>query len=268
MKYLDLERMTALAAEHKETYRSNKPFPHIVIDNFLNDPDELSEVFPKTDTFGFYEYKSPFENKLAYDKISAFPEPIANALIELSRPEFLLFLEELTGIEGLIPDPYFRGGGVHQSKRGGKLDVHIDFNIHPKLKLERRLNVIIYLTKDWQEKWHGDLQLWEGHKENGKHVLTQLHHKIYPIFNRLFIFSTSETSYHGHPDPLDCPEDVTRNSLALYFYTKDRPGESAESHSTSYVKLPHEDDSLDELREKRNLGRLNTTMVGGNSLNT
>ena len=262
MKYLDVEKLPALAARYKEKYQANVPFPHIVIDDFLNDLDEVLEVFPDTDNFSFYEYKSPFENKLAYDKITKIPKPIADLLVEFSTPEFLMFLEELTGIDGLIPDPYYRGGGVHQSKRGGKLDVHIDFNIHPKLKLERRLNVIIYLNKNWQESWHGDLQLWEGNKENDKHVLTKLHHKIYPIFNRLFVFSTSEQSYHGHPEPLDCPENVTRNSIALYFYTKDRPGEDNDAHSTTYVKLPGEDDSLDELREKRNKGRLNTTMAG------
>jgi len=264
MKYLNTEKLTVLAAEYKEKYQANEPFPHIVIDDFLDNLDEVHDAFPGTENFSFYEYKSPFEDKLAFDKISKIPKPIAELLIELSSPEFLTFMEELTGIDGLIPDPYYRGGGVHQSKRGGKLDIHIDFNIHPKLKLERRLNTIIYLNKDWQEAWHGDLQLWEGHKENGKHVLTKLHHKIYPIFNRLFVFSTSEISYHGHPEPLDCPENVTRNSIALYYYTKDRP-EHSDSHSTTYVKLPDEDDSLDELREKRNKGRLNTTMAGKSS---
>ncbi|CAK9249916.1 unnamed protein product [Sphagnum jensenii] len=262
MRYLNLKKLPILAEEYQEKYKDNLPFPHIVIDDFLDNPGEICDVFPDTGNFSFYEYKSPFENKLAFDQVAKFPKAIADLLAEMSAPEFLAFLEKLTGIDGLIPDPYYRGGGVHQSQRGGKLDVHIDFNIHPKLKLMRRLNVIIYLNKNWQESWHGDLQLWEGRNDNGKHELIRLHHRIYPVYNRLLIFSTTEKSYHGHPEPLDCPEGVTRNSIALYFYTADKPADGVDQHSTTYVKLPGEDDTLDELRKKRNEGRLNTTMAG------
>jgi len=261
MKHLNLERLKKQAEQYKEQYQTNPPFPHIVIDDFLDNLDEVYDAFPATNNFKFYEYNNPLEKKLAFDQASKLPKPIAELMMELSTPDFLMFLEEITGIEGLVPDPYFRGGGVHQSKRGGKLDMHVDFNTHPKIKLERRLNTIIYLNKNWQENWHGDLQLWEGHMENGKHRLVKMHQKIYPIFNRLVIFSTSEKSYHGHPEPLECPEDVTRNSLALYFYTKDRPeSDRGHQHSTTYVKLPWEDDSLDELREKRNKGRLTSNI--------
>ena len=264
MKYLDSQKLPQLAAANKEIYQANSPFPHIVLDDFLKNPDEIHNVFPSTDNFSFYEYKSPFEDKLAFDKISVFPQAIADVLQELNSPDFLIFLEQLTGIDGLIPDPYLRGGGIHQTKKNGKLDIHIDFNIHPKLKLDRRLNIIVYLNKNWQNEWKGDLQFWEGKKVAGKHILIKLEKRIYPAFNRLLVFSTSEKSYHGHPEPLDCPENITRNSLALYYYTKDRKDESCEPHSTSYVKLPNEDDTLDDLREKRNQARLNTTMAGNN----
>jgi Rps23 Pro-64 3,4-dihydroxylase Tpa1-like proline 4-hydroxylase len=261
MKYLNPGKLNKVAAEGKEKYQTNPPFPHIVIDDFLDNLDLIHDTFPGSNNFRFYEYNNPLEKKLAFDQISKLPDPIAELMRELSTPDFLMFLEELTGIEGLVPDPYFRGGGVHQSRKGGKLDMHVDFNIHPKIKLERRLNVIIYLNKNWQESWHGDLQFWEGYKENGRHVLVKMHQKIYPVFNRLVIFSTSEKSYHGHPEPLECPEDVTRNSLALYYYTKERPeNDRYNPHSTTYVKLPWEDDSLDELREKRNKGRLNSNI--------
>jgi Rps23 Pro-64 3,4-dihydroxylase Tpa1-like proline 4-hydroxylase len=261
MKYLNLERLKQQATDYKEAYQKNVPFPHIVIDNFLDNLEEVYSVFPEGNHFKFYEYNNPLEKKLAFDQVSKLPKEIADLMMEMSSADFLLFLEDLTGIEGLVPDPYFRGGGVHQSKRGGKLDMHVDFNIHPKLKLERRLNAIVYLNKNWQESWHGDLQLWEGYKENGKHVLVKMQQKIYPIFNRLVIFSTSEKSYHGHPEPMECPEDVTRNSMALYYYTKERPeNDRYDPHSTTYIKLPWEDDSLDELREKRNKGRLNSNI--------
>lgn len=262
MKYINVDRLHHLAADYHEKYQQAQPFPHIAFDNFLDNADELADVFPSEKAQKYYEYDNPLEKKLAFDQVSKIPAPIAQMMHEMSMPDFLIFLEELTGINGLIPDPYYRGGGLHKTPRGGKLDVHIDFNIHPKTKLERRCNAIIYLNKNWQESWNGDLQIWEGYRENGKHKLVKMHERIYPVFNRLAIFTTSERSYHGHPEPLECPEGVSRNSVAQYYYTRERPQtETFNLHSTTYIKLPWEDDSLDELREKRNQGRFSTNVV-------
>lgn len=262
MKYLNVDRLHKLAAENHEKYQSALPFPHIAIDNFLDNANELADSFPAANNFKYYKYDNPLEKKLAFDVVSKMPAAIARVMHEMSSPDFLIFLEELTGINGLVPDPYYRGGGLHKTKTGGKLDIHIDFNIHPKLKLERQCNAIVYLNKNWQDSWHGDLQIWEGYRENGKHVLVKMHEQIYPVFNRLAIFTTSEKSYHGFPEPLECPNDVSRNSIAQYYYTKERPPvETFGPHSTTYIKLPWEDDSLEELREKRNQGRFNTNIV-------
>lgn len=187
------------------------------------------------------------KKKLAMDQLHLLPTNIQTLLREFNSPNFLNFLEVLTGIDSLIPDPYYRGGGIHCIETGGKLDVHIDFNIHPKLKIHRRLNVILYLNKDWKEEYNGDFQVWEGHKENDKHVLTKLHN---------IVFATSEKSYHGHPEPLNTPNDINRKSLALYYYTVDRPeNEIVDKHSTTFIKRPDEDDTLDDMRNKRNIGR-------------
>ncbi len=258
MRYINPDKMSALMPWCAGKYQSNTPYPHIYIDGVFDNLDEVEDAFSNLNQMQFYEYNNPLEKKLGFDKIYSLPRPIRDLLIEMNSPEFLSFLEKLTGIEGLIPDPYYRGGGVHQTKKGGKLDIHIDFNIHPKLKLDRRLSVILYLNKNWDEKWRGDFQVWEGQKVNDKHVLNRLCEKIYPLFNRLIVFSTSEKSYHGHPEPLDSPEHITRKSVATYYYTNGRPvAEMADKHSTTYVKRPSDDDSLDELREKRNSGRFN-----------
>lgn len=258
MRFIDKQKLALLAERFSRQYQEAVPYPHIYLDGVFSNLDEIETAFSKLRDIEFYEYNNALEKKLGYDKIADMPREIVDLLIELNSPDFLNFLETLTGIDGLIPDPYFRGGGIHQTKRGGKLDIHVDFNIHPKLNLDRRLNAIVYLNKNWQESWHGDFQAWEGHKEGDKHFLTKLHERIYPLFNRLLIFSTSEKSYHGHPEPLDCPEDITRKSIALYYYTNGRPeDEQAEKHSTAYAKRPEEDDSLDELRESRNAGRFN-----------
>lgn len=261
---MNKERLDNLSTEYSDKFKKAEPYPYITIDNFF-DPKKLDEVlraFPGPKDMEFYRYDNPLEKKLAMDQVSKLPNPIKNLLSEMNTPAFLNFLEKLTGIEGLIPDPYYRGGGIHQSERDGKLDVHIDFNVHPKLKLQRRLNAIIYLNKNWKEEYNGAFQIWSGVNENGKHRLIKMYDKVYPIFNRFVVFATSEKSYHGFPEPIQCPEGESRKSLALYYYTVTRPdNEISEPHSTTYVKLPWEDDSLEELRSIRNKGRLSTNVV-------
>lgn len=269
MKFIFNEKkLTTLSDLYSNEYKTNNPFPHIVIDNFLDidDANQIHDDFPNPDQIDFYIYDNPLEKKLAMDQIEKLPESISEVLLNFNSPTFLKFLENLTGIEGLIPDPYLRGGGVHQSINKGKLDIHIDFNKHPKLNLERRLNVLLYLNKDWKKEYNGDFQLWKGHIDvDGKHVLESLEKRVYPVFNRFVVFSTSEKSYHGFPEPINCPNDITRKSIALYYYTVDRPAEEkVDAHSTTFIKLPNEDSSLDELREIRNKGRLNTNIKSNN----
>jgi hypothetical protein len=238
--------------EHK-IYFSGEPFRHWVVNNFLDYAwaKELSETFPKA-TQDWYEYKNPLEKKRATDKFGLIPHAHLTTLALMNTQWGISFLERLTGIDGLIPDPWFRGGGLHQIERGGKLDVHVDFNFHQKLKLDRRLNALLYLNENWEESWGGNLELWAT--DMSKCVV-----KIAPIFNRLVVFETTDFSFHGHPDPLNCPKDRSRNSLAWYFYSNGRPEhEKSKPHSTVFKKRPQDPDSkeLDELREKRSSGRL------------
>lgn len=263
---LNKEKLEQFSKKYSEEFKEKKPYPYIAIDNFFDNDklEEILKVFPTPKDLDFYKYDNPLEKKLAMDQISKLPDQIRNLLIEMNLPIFLNFLENLTGINNLIPDPYYRGGGVHQSERNGKLDIHIDFNIHPKLKLYRRLNAIIYLNKDWKEQYDGAFQIWSGEKTENGHKLSRMHDMIYPVFNRFVVFATSEKSYHGFPDPIQCPDNMTRKSLALYYYTSSNDNnETNESHSTVFVKRPWEDDSLDELRNIRNKGRLSTNVTDG-----
>ncbi len=141
----------------------------------------------------------------------------------------------MTGIEGLIADPHFEGGGLHQIERGGHLKVHADFNRHPHTQLDRRLNVLVYLNRDWQPEYGGALELWNRD-------MSRSEAQILPYFNRCVVFSTTSTSFHGHPEPLNCPEGRTRKSLALYYYTKDRPAsERRDEHNTLFQARPGEE---------------------------
>ena len=184
--------------------------------------------FPEPRQLSWSEFDNPNERKLAFDQVEYLPPSVRNVLYFLNSRPMLRFLETLTGIKGIIPDPYFTGGGLHQIKPGGKLSVHADFNFHNELKLDRRINVLIYLNKDWEESYGGHFELWDRD-------MSRAQQKILPIFNRCAIFSTTSYSYHGHPTPLACPPDRTRKSIATYYYSNGRPAEEVtESHSTLF----------------------------------
>ena len=228
--FLPLARMHELAQGARSSYVTAKPFPHIVIDNFF-DPTVLDDVldeFPKPGEITWQTFDTGAEIKLASASEASFGPMTRLLLYHLNSKTFLEFLSAVTGIDSLIPDPGFEGGGLHQIVRGGKLGVHADFNKHREFDLDRRLNMLVYLNKNWQEEYGGHLELWNRE-------MTRAEAKVLPLFNRVTIFSTTDYTYHGHPDPLRCPEGMTRKSLALYYYTNGRPAEeTAADHSTLF----------------------------------
>lgn len=255
----------ALAEELSGEFQQKKPFNYVCLDNFFNEKalSAVLEDFPQPENFNFYKYENPLEKKLAFDQINQLPLNIRDALLELNQPTFLRFLEILSGVDPLIPDPYYRGGGIHQILPNGKLDVHFDFNWHKKLKLDRKLNVICYLNKNWEEEYGGHLEIWNGEENSeGKLELTTCKEKILPVFNRVVIFRTDTTSLHGHPERLTCPEGMSRKSLAAYYYSPRAEWELPDYKSTQFFRRPMDenDPELDALREKRNQGRLSTNV--------
>jgi Rps23 Pro-64 3,4-dihydroxylase Tpa1-like proline 4-hydroxylase len=230
------QKLRLLAEQNAEKYRTAHPFPHIYFDDFL--PEAAAEAalrdYPQPQEVPWTTFDNPLEKKLAFDAVEKLPASDRDVLYFLNSRPMLDFLEILTGIKGVIPDPYFQGGGLHQIVPGGKLGVHADFNKHPKLNLDRRINVLIYLNKDWKEEYGGHFELWNSE-------MTQAEQKILPIFNRCAIFNTTSWSFHGHPTPLTCPPDRTRKSIATYYYTNGRPEEEAmEAHSTLFRARPGE----------------------------
>jgi hypothetical protein len=211
--------LLAAGQDGRAAYMGAQPYPHICLDHFW-DAGVLSRVaveFPELGGKGDVRFDDPNQRKLATRGEYRFG-PETRALVHfLNSQPFLEFLSALTGIGGLIPDPYFIGGGFHEIRRGGFLKIHADFNRHPDLQLDRRINVLIYLNADWEEGWGGHFELWDRE-------MTQCVQKFLPVFNRMVIFNTTDVSYHGHPDPLTCPGERSRRSLALYYYTNGRPG--------------------------------------------
>jgi Rps23 Pro-64 3,4-dihydroxylase Tpa1-like proline 4-hydroxylase len=237
--YLDPDYLSDLAEKNREAYQVAEPFPHIVIDNFLPEAvlDEILNEFPKADGIDWQKFDASAEKKLASKSELQMGEITRSLLYQLNASTFITFLERLTSIDGLIPDPHFVGGGLHQIERGGFLKMHVDFNRHGQLRLDRRLNLLIYLNKDWEEAYGGHLELWDKD-------VTQCSKKILPIFNRCVVFTTTDFSYHGHPEPLNCPGDRSRKSLALYYYSNGRPAseirQDAPEHSTLFRERPGE----------------------------
>jgi Rps23 Pro-64 3,4-dihydroxylase Tpa1-like proline 4-hydroxylase len=220
----------ALAAQ----YRSADPFPHIVIDDLFENADleRVLAEFPKPEQMRWMRFDSATEKKLGfYHEHSTLAPDVRAFLDAMNGFEMLLFLEALTGIDGLIPDPYFGGGGLHQIEPGGFLKIHADFNVHPKLKLDRRVNMLVYLNKDWDEAWGGHLELWNA-------SMAECRQRIAPLFNRTVVFSTTDTSFHGHPHPLLSPPGVTRKSVSLYYYTAGRPEEERSAAHDTIFKEP------------------------------
>ncbi|EGJ30900.1 MULTISPECIES: 2OG-Fe(II) oxygenase [Moorena] len=235
---LEPEKLTKFANDNCEIYAQSEPFPHIIMDNFFPEDvlDKILNEFPKADAIDWQKFDAAPEKKLASKSEIQMGEYTRFFLYQLNSSTFLNFLETLTGIDGIIPDPHFVGGGLHQIEKGGYLKIHADFNRHTKLRLDRRLNLLIYLNKDWQEDYGGYFEMWD--KE-----MTKSQKKILPVFNRCVIFNTTDFSYHGHPEPLTCPEGRTRKSLALYYYSNGRPAEELSNsgdHSTLFKARPGE----------------------------
>ena len=225
-------------SEFHTQYATAEPFPHIVLDDFL--PEALADLcvleFPPRRVLAT-QYARSQENK----KLEFKPESLSPTLQLLfhsfNSAPFIKFLENVTGIRRLIPDPHFSGAGLHEVANGGHLNIHADFNHHPQLDLERRINVLIYLNRDWKEEYGGCFEMWNR-------SMTQLSLRVVPLFNRCVIFNTSSSSFHGNPEPVNHPMGTSRRAIALYYYTSTWD-KSRREHSTQFKVRPKSIDQFD-----------------------
>lgn len=243
--------LMSLAAAKKGEYKSAKPFPHIILDNFFNPTllDGILEEFPTPGEIKWKKFDGTYEKKLASRGEDQFQPRVKSFFHYMNSATFLSFLEELTGIDALISDPFLNGGGLHQIQPGGLLKIHADFNKDSRTNLDRRLNVLVYLNKNWKEEYGGHVELWDEEMKSAQV-------KVSPLFNRLVVFSTTSTSYHGHPDPLKCPEGMTRKSMALYYYTNGRPQEEVRESHTTLFQLAANEKHLAEIENRKQARKL------------
>jgi hypothetical protein len=220
-------------------FRTAEPFPHVVIDGFLEEEvvAALVREFPPFERGDCRDEGGSPGLKSTFETVRELGAGFSRLDDVVRSPEFLGVLRELTGIEGLLYDPQYVGGGTHENLAGQELDPHVDFNYHPATGWHRRLNLLLYLNDEWREEWGGSLELHSDPWRPAEDRVTS----VLPLRNRCVLFETSERSWHGFR-PISPPADrpaLSRRSLALYFYTRERPSnERAAAHATVYVERP------------------------------
>jgi Rps23 Pro-64 3,4-dihydroxylase Tpa1-like proline 4-hydroxylase len=227
-----IDRWKEQLGRNHTVYQKATPFPHIVIDNFLTDniAQKCAKAFPFSDTKTWTNYVHVNEKKYGLDKRGSIPRELLELIDQLQTLDFAQLLSHATSIPGLIADESLTGGGLHQIHPGGFLNIHSDFLIHPhKPNLERRINLILFLSDDWKEEYGGELEFWN--KDMSKCIT-----RVEPRFNRCVIFTTNEYSYHGCPELLKGPAGFSRKSLALYYYTE--YAEAPQKQFTHYKARP------------------------------
>ncbi len=212
---LDFGRLERDVEALHEIYRSAEPYPHIVLDDFLipEVAEQAIDEFPPLEPNRWNNYLHANERKYSNTDPASWGPTLQAILTVLNSPRFVGFVSRLIGVSGLICDPTLEGGGLHQSTTGGYLNIHADFTVHPHSRTwQRRANILLYLNRDWKPEYGGDLELWSPD-------MSRCVEKVTPLANRVLIFSTDSTSYHGHPEPMRCPEGMARQSLALYYFS-------------------------------------------------
>mmetsp|Transcript_90691 Transcript_90691/g.210983 ORF Transcript_90691/g.210983 Transcript_90691/m.210983 type:complete len:410 (+) Transcript_90691:98-1327(+) len=232
------------AAHMRKPFKENEPFPNMVVDDFLPWPvfEKLDDEIPMLPvqvaavycavgwllcqldlTWQWLKWTLPMTDKQELKAVESHMGPAARLVMDrLRSASFLHFLEQVTGIPDLLPDPLLWGGGIHQTASSGYLGLHRDFQEHPVYRgLRRRVNVFLYLSAWEGEDLGGDLELWQVNMNSPTMSPKLCRRKIRMKPNRAVIFEMSDSSFHGHPWPLRTAANQTRRSLALYYYTVD-----------------------------------------------
>lgn len=232
------DKVLAALPATAEQFQQREPFRHVVIDDFLQPQiaAALLAEFPEFDPSHALNEDGKVGSKAVFERIRALGPTYSRLDAHIQTQEFLGMVSSITGIPDLLYDPHYFGGGTHDNRNGQALDAHVDFNRHPVTNTHRRLNLIIYLNPDWQAEWGGVLELHSDPHSDHDRVT-----RVVPLFNRAVIFETTEHSWHGF-SPITLPasrQHEARRSIALYFYTTQRPAdELAATHSTVYVGRP------------------------------
>jgi len=237
---IDREAIEEKGKELQAAHIGADPFPHTVIDDFL--PMDVVRYCQENFPGALGAQGAEFDRDQERFKRSFQPDELDNPVLRnmfyhFNSLPFIRMVERITGIKGLIPDPYFMGGGFHETRTGGHLSMHADFNHHKPLGLERRVNVLMYLNEEWQDGYGGELELWEG-------KMKECRQRVVPLAGRCVMFNTTGDSWHGHPDPVAHPKDTPRRSIALYYYTATWEDDNV-AKTTQFKARPDTEDRVD-----------------------
>lgn len=232
--YFERKELKALGLAARARYGAARPYPHAVFDDFLGQTraSELLEAFPRPEHQGWmrrdYREQSARLGQLQRSGFEGVSRALRHLLTELCGMAFLDFLTALTGIEGLIADPHFRGAGPSLTLPGGHLALHADFNRDRTRHLERKLTVLYYLGADWEPAWGGALELWDAER-------SRCEASYLPLLDRLIVMTHGDTYWHGHPQALACPPERFRASVAAYYYVGAPSPDEADSHGAIWA---------------------------------
>ena len=213
---VDLDALESALPILRGRFTGADPYPHVVIEGLLRNgiAEAAGAAFPTPDADLWTHYRHINEDKLGSPHRDRFPRAVSDVVAALQTPEFVSWLGRLTGTPGLFPDPSLEGAGMHRSGPGGFLHVHTDFQRHHHHPGWRRtVNLILFLNPDWDAEWGGAIELWTRDMQ-------RCARSVLPHANHAVIFKSDGHSFHGHPEPLRCPPDRARKSLALYYYTQ------------------------------------------------
>jgi hypothetical protein len=233
-RFFPFEHSGFKASQLRRRFQQAFPFPFIHFEEFLDRSIaiELAREFPNVDDASWNHYRHYNENKMGLTIRSLFPPLLGTVIDQLQSQRFISWLEDITGIQGLMSDMTMEGGGLHQIAPGGHLNVHADFTRHHRMpEWRRRLNLLVYLNEDWKDEWNGHIELWDKQ-------MSSCVKKFPPVLNHALLFATDADSFHGHPEPLRCPEGITRKSIALYYFTHDES--NYPSRATNYQARPQD----------------------------
>lgn len=220
------------------------PFPYTIIDNFLNNDtyNKINKEFANKPDDTWWKYNNPLEVKYAKDDIYNFGTNTKNLFYSLSSDKIINKMKEIFNIPDLEYDPYCHGGGLHMHPRNGRLNMHLDYEIHPYSKKKRRLNIILYMNEEWNKEWNGDTQLWNN--DMSKCIIKSL-----PSKNKALIFVTTDFSWHGIPEKILCPNNIHRKTVAFYYVSDNDEEKKTYRDKAVFIKRPEDkyDERLDKL---------------------
>lgn len=232
----------------RNVFESATPYEHVVIPNFFKEDvaHEIVATFPdpKTSHLSWKHYDNPIEQKYTLNEFQDLPV-FKKVFNTLQSPYAVDLISQVTGIAQLESDPYFHGAGIHAYPNHGKLDMHLDYSIHPITQKERRVNLIVYMNPEWKPEYGGFLELWDANLKHKTEIVA-------PSWNTAVLFRTNNISYHGLPTPITCPENVYRKSLAIYYVSP--PTDTAKPrYKAEFFPLPHQptNPSLEKLYDVR-----------------